>query len=75
MKINRRWLGFVAALVASAIALVAASIGGANTKGVQQASDASGSIEVWVDAPREPVTDAYIKSHPNVNGEEGHLRR
>ena len=66
MKINRRWLGFVA-LVASAMALAAASIGGANTKGVRQASDASGSIEVWVDAVREPVTDAYIKSHPNVN--------
>ena len=65
MKINRRWLVFVA-LVASAIALAAAAIGGANTKGVDQASDASGSIEVWVDAPREPVTDAYIKSHPNV---------
>ena len=32
-----------------------------------QASAASGSIEVWVDAPREAVTDAYIKSHPNVN--------
>ena len=49
MKINRRWLAFVA-LVASAMALAAASIGGASTKGVHQASDASGSIEVWVDA-------------------------
>ena len=27
----------------------------------------SGNITVWVDAPREPVTDAYIKSHPNVH--------
>ena len=48
------------------MALAAASIGGANTKGVDQAGAASGSIEVWVDAPREAVTDAYIKSHPDV---------
>ena len=68
MKINRRLLGFMALVaVVSATALAAASIGGANTKAVQQASAASGSIEVWVDAPREAVTDAYIKSHPNVN--------
>src|SRR5438094_330399 len=66
MKINRRWLAIVPLAVAATIALVAASLGGANTKGARQASDVSGSITVWVDAAREPVADAYIKSHPNV---------
>src|SRR3954469_21279232 len=65
MKINRRWLAIVPLAVAATIALVAASIGGANTR-ASNAKAASGSITVWVDAAREPVTDAYIKSHPNV---------
>jgi ABC-type glycerol-3-phosphate transport system substrate-binding protein len=60
-KINLRWLAIVPLVVASMIALVASSTGGASTK------DASGSITVWVDAVREPVTDLYIKNHPNVH--------
>ncbi len=66
MKLNRRWLPLGAALVALAIALVVSATSGAAPKSGTAASDASGSIEVWVDAAREPVTDAYIKSHPNV---------
>jgi ABC-type glycerol-3-phosphate transport system substrate-binding protein len=67
MKLNRRWLALVPAVVALAIALVASSTSGAASKSGAAKSDASGSITVWVDAPREPVTDAYIKSHPNVH--------
>ena len=66
MKLNRRWLALVPAVVALAIALVVSSTSGAASKSGAAKSDASGSITVWVDAPREPVTDAYIKSHPNV---------
>src|SRR4051794_839223 len=66
MKFNRRWLGALPAVVALAVALAASSTSGAAPKSGAAASAASGSIEVWVDAPREPVTDAYIKSHPNV---------
>ena len=66
MKINRRWLALVPAVVALAIALVVSSTSGAASKSGAAKSDASGAITVWVDAPREPVTDAYIKSHPNV---------
>jgi ABC-type glycerol-3-phosphate transport system substrate-binding protein len=66
MKLNRRWLALVPAVVALAIALVVSSTSGAASKNGAAKSDASGSITVWVDAPREPVTDAYIKSHPNV---------
>jgi ABC-type glycerol-3-phosphate transport system substrate-binding protein len=61
MKINRRWLAIAPLVVAVMTALVASSTGGARTKG------ASGSITVWVDAVREPVTDLYIKTHPNVH--------
>jgi ABC-type glycerol-3-phosphate transport system substrate-binding protein len=66
MKFNRLWLGALPALVALAIALAASSTSGATPKSGAAASAASGSIEVWVDAAREPVADAYIKSHPNV---------
>jgi ABC-type glycerol-3-phosphate transport system substrate-binding protein len=66
MKFNRRWLAALPAVVALVAALVASSTSGAAPNSGAAASDASGSIEVWVDAPREPVTDAYIKSHPNV---------
>jgi ABC-type glycerol-3-phosphate transport system substrate-binding protein len=66
MKLNRRWLALVPAVVALAIALVVSSTSGAASKSGAAKSDASGAITVWVDAPRDPVTDAYIKSHPNV---------
>jgi ABC-type glycerol-3-phosphate transport system substrate-binding protein len=66
MKLNRRWLALVPAVVALAIALVVSSTSGAASKSGAAKSDASGAITVWVDAPRDAVTDAYIKSHPNV---------
>ena len=66
MKLKRRWLALVPAVVALAIALVVSSTSGAASKSGAAKSDASGAITVWVDAAREPVTDAYIKSHPNV---------
>jgi ABC-type glycerol-3-phosphate transport system substrate-binding protein len=67
MKLNRRWLALVAALMALAIALVVSATSGAASKSGAAKSAASGAITVWIDAVREPVTDAYIKSHPNVN--------
>jgi ABC-type glycerol-3-phosphate transport system substrate-binding protein len=67
MKFNRRWLGALPAVVALVAALVASSTSGAAPKSGAAASDASGSIEVWIDAVREPVTDLYIKTHPNVH--------
>jgi ABC-type glycerol-3-phosphate transport system substrate-binding protein len=66
MKLNRRWLALGAALVALAVALVVSATSGAASKSGAAKSDASGAITVWVDAAREPVADAYIKSHPNV---------
>jgi ABC-type glycerol-3-phosphate transport system substrate-binding protein len=65
MKIYGRRL-VVPAVLASVIALVAVATSVASPKGGASAKAASGSIEVWVDAPRDAVTDAYIKSHPNV---------
>ncbi len=62
MKVKHRWL-VLASLVAVATttaALVAASTGGASS------GKASGSITVWVDAVRLPVTKLYAKTHPNV---------
>ena len=62
MRFNRRWLALVPLVGVVAAALATAAIGGAKTtKGV------SGSITVWVDAVRLPVTKAYVKAHPNVH--------
>jgi ABC-type glycerol-3-phosphate transport system substrate-binding protein len=63
MKVKRRWLALVplSVLAAVAAALVAATTGGASSGKV------SGSITVWVDAVRLPVTKLYIKNHPNVH--------
>ena len=52
--------------MALTIALVVSATSGAASKSGAATSDVSGAITVWVDAPREPVADAYIKSHPNV---------
>jgi ABC-type glycerol-3-phosphate transport system substrate-binding protein len=62
MKVKRRWLvlGLLSVLAAAAAALVAATTGGAS-------SGVSGSITVWVDAVRLPVTKLYVKTHPNVH--------
>ena len=62
MKINRRWLAIVPLAVAATIALVAASLGGANTKGARQASDVSGSITVWVDSSIAASSSATASS-------------
>jgi ABC-type glycerol-3-phosphate transport system substrate-binding protein len=63
MKFNRRWLALVplACMVAAAV-LATAAVGGPRTTG-----GASGSITVWVDAVRLPVTKLYAKTHPNVH--------
>jgi ABC-type glycerol-3-phosphate transport system substrate-binding protein len=61
MKRNGPWLALVS-LVAVAAALATAVSGGAST-----ASGPSGSITVWVDAVRLPVTKLYAKTHPNVH--------
>jgi ABC-type glycerol-3-phosphate transport system substrate-binding protein len=63
MNVKRRWLALasLSALAAVAAALVAATTGGASSGKV------SGSITVWVDAVRLPVTKLYAKTHPNVH--------
>ena len=62
-KSNRRRLSLVLLVVAAGAALIAAT----RRRSVRlERSGPSGKITVWVDALREPVTDAYIKSHPNV---------
>lgn len=62
MKVRRRWLAPAALAGLAAVAvLVTASIGGASSGKV------SGSITVWVDAVRLPVTKLYAKTHPNVH--------
>jgi ABC-type glycerol-3-phosphate transport system substrate-binding protein len=62
MKVKRRWpaLAAMTAAAATAAALAATATGGASSK------SASGSITVWVDAVRLPVTKLYAKTHPNV---------
>jgi ABC-type glycerol-3-phosphate transport system substrate-binding protein len=62
MKVKPRWLALasLSAVAAVAAALVVATTGGAS------AGKASGSITVWVDAVRLPVTKLYAKTHPNV---------
>jgi ABC-type glycerol-3-phosphate transport system substrate-binding protein len=63
MKFNRRLLALVPLVgVVAAAVLATAAIGGARTTG-----GASGSITVWVDAVRLPVTKLYAKTHPNVH--------
>jgi ABC-type glycerol-3-phosphate transport system substrate-binding protein len=63
MNVKRRWLALasLSALAAVAAARVAATTGGASSGKV------SGSITVWVDAVRLPVTKLYAKTHPNVH--------
>jgi ABC-type glycerol-3-phosphate transport system substrate-binding protein len=62
MKINRRWLALVTLVVLTGTALAAAATGGASSS----AAGVSGSITVWVDAVRLPVTKLYAKTHPKV---------
>ena len=63
MKFNRRWLALVPLVgVVAAAVLATSAVGGARTTG-----GASGSITVWVDAVRLPVTKLYAKTHPNVH--------
>jgi ABC-type glycerol-3-phosphate transport system substrate-binding protein len=60
MKFNRRLLAL--ALAAGVVTtLVASSASGARAKGP------SGSLTVWVDAVRLPVTKLYAKTHPKVH--------
>jgi ABC-type glycerol-3-phosphate transport system substrate-binding protein len=61
MKINRRALGLMALVAAAAASLVSVSAVGANAR-----SSVSGSLTVWVDAPRLPAAKLYAKTHPNV---------
>ena len=61
MKFNRRWLALSLLAAVAATALATASAQGARAKG------ASGSITVWVDAVRLPVTKLYAKTHPKVH--------
>jgi ABC-type glycerol-3-phosphate transport system substrate-binding protein len=63
MKFKRRWLAAVPLIGVVAVTVLAtAATGGARTsKGV------SGSITVWVDAVRLPVTKLYAKTHPKVH--------
>ena len=74
MKINRRWLALVPAVVALAIALVVSSTSGAASKSGAAKSDVSGSITVWVDAPREPYGRVHQVASERER-DEGHLRR
>jgi ABC-type glycerol-3-phosphate transport system substrate-binding protein len=60
MKMNRWRLALAALVVATAATMVVAATGGASS------GKASGSITVWVDAVRLPVTKLYAKTHPNV---------
>jgi ABC-type glycerol-3-phosphate transport system substrate-binding protein len=60
MNIHRRWLALALLIVTTATALVASSTSGAAPRA------ASGSITVWVDAVRLPVTKLYAKTHPKV---------
>jgi ABC-type glycerol-3-phosphate transport system substrate-binding protein len=63
MKLNRRWLALVPLIgVVAAAVLATSAVGGARATG-----GASGSITVWVDAVRLPVTKLYAKTHPNVH--------
>jgi ABC-type glycerol-3-phosphate transport system substrate-binding protein len=62
MKVKRRWLALASlAVLATTTALFVATTGGASPQ------KASGSITVWVDAPRLPVAKLYAKTHPNVH--------
>jgi ABC-type glycerol-3-phosphate transport system substrate-binding protein len=60
MKIHRRWPTFALLVLTATAALVSASTSGAASRA------ASGSITVWVDAVRLPVTKLYAKTHPKV---------
>src|ERR671936_1261401 len=60
MKIHRRWPALALLVLTATAALVSASTTGA------AAQAASGSITVWVDAVRLPVTKLYAKTHPKV---------
>ncbi len=61
MKVTRRWLTLASlAVLSMAAALAAAASSDASPE------KASGSITVWVDAVRLPVTKLYAKTHPNV---------
>ena len=65
MKINRRWLALASLVVVAAAALIAASTGGAGPRA--GSGPVSGSLTVWVDAVRLPVTKLYAKTHPKVH--------
>ena len=60
MKIHRRWPALALLVLTATAALVSASTSGAGSQA------ASGSITVWVDAVRLPVTKLYAKTHPQV---------
>src|SRR5919201_206173 len=61
MKIHRRWPALALLVLTATAALVSASTTGA------AAQAASGSLTVWVDAVRLPVTKLYAKTHPKVH--------
>jgi ABC-type glycerol-3-phosphate transport system substrate-binding protein len=62
MKFNRRLL-----MVLGSLAVVAAALTAASTGGAARSTAPSGSLTVWVDAVRLPVTKLYAKSHPKVH--------
>jgi ABC-type glycerol-3-phosphate transport system substrate-binding protein len=62
MKVKRRWLALVPLAAVAAAALATASIGGAAPR-----AGVSGSLTVWVDAPRLPVAKLYVKTHKKVH--------
>ena len=71
MKVKRRWLVLD-------VARRGRDDGGRAGRCLNRRSEAgkaSGSITVWVDAVRLAGGEAYVKTHPNVQVNDRHLRR
>jgi ABC-type glycerol-3-phosphate transport system substrate-binding protein len=64
-KINGRWVALASLVSAVTALLVVVSTGTASAR--KAAAKPSGSLTVWVDAVRLPVTKLYAKTHPNVH--------